>query len=252
MTELDPALRAALDRRVPMLPAGAWSDVLARAGVRPRRRRLALALALAGALALVAAPALALRGRLTAIFSARPQPPRVEREYSSLPLAGRIGGMLHSRIDSARLAWTWGRADGSALRLRVASVESGGFCWRAGLGRTSLGGGCETARKRATFRRAAVLTGPSPSGGLQVAGYVTYADAASFAVVYRSGVSTRIPLVWISKPIDAGFFFFEAPPGRKLLRLVIRDRDGRVVSRSTLPGPTPSGGGAKPPSGRRP
>jgi hypothetical protein len=57
--------------------------------------------------------------------------------------------------------------------------------------------------------------------------------------MYADGEEAEIPVVWVSPPIDAGFFLFWVPDGRRtagrhVTALTAEDADGRVLARQTF------------------
>jgi hypothetical protein len=235
VTELDRTLAAALDPLVPRADGPAeWQDVLRRAGLRTHRHRRRLVAAAGVAAVLVATPALAFRAQLHDFFAGQTRD-RIEKDYFSLPLDGRVGG-VPGPVERARRVTAWRRGDGSRITLAVSLVRRGGFCWRMRSARHFNEGGCVTEKKRASFTRPALFTSyPSgPSDPWVLSGSVTYAGARSLEVRYAHGGRQRISLIWISAPVDAGFFYFETAPGRKPTAVQLRDRAGTVVSRLSL------------------
>ena len=209
-------LLAALDGLVPPdHSVGDWDDVLARAGVNRstaarlaprRRRRLLLAAVVAVAVAAVAAPALAL---------------------------------LLGWIDRRDVSFSNGRPAPNVVKKGFYDVEPG----RADAGF----GGCREYGE--TFRVRFVLDPPAAEVGRRAArrvlaleGDLTARDARRIVLVYGDGARTTIPFVYVSKPIDAGFFAFAVPRDRQAgkrapVRALLLDAAGRVTARSYVPRP---------------
>src|SRR5262249_44966392 len=66
---------------------------------------------------------------------------------------------------------------------------------------------------------------------------------ATVTLRYADGSSTRLPFVWVSPPVGAGFFVFTIParprtPAPRPIGVVARDARGRVVGRAALRVPT--------------
>jgi len=246
---------------------GDWDDVLARAGVNrstaarlaPRRlRRLLLAAVVAVAVAAVAAPALALLlgwidRRDVSFSNGRPAPNVVKKGFYDLGEAPglprpRFAGVLAGR---AREVGRY-RVLGKRRALWVAPTRGGGFCFLyEGLvepGRADAGfGGCREYGE--TFRVRFVLDPPAAEVGRRAArrvlaleGDLTARDARRIVLVYGDGARTTIPFVYVSKPIDAGFFAFAVPRDRQAgkrapVRALLLDAAGRVTARSYVPRP---------------
>jgi hypothetical protein len=69
-------------------------------------------------------------------------------------------------------------------------------------------------------------------------GSTTLDDAASVEVQFEDGSSVAVPVVWVSAPIDAGFFGYEVPAahlrvGARPILLVLRDADGKELRRDS-------------------
>ena len=66
----------------------------------------------------------------------------------------------------------------------------------------------------------------------------TLDDAASVEVQFEDGSSVTIPVVWVSAPIDAGFFGYEVPAahlrvGARPTLLILRDANGTELRRDS-------------------
>ena len=104
-------------------------------------------------------------------------------------------------------------------------------------------GGC--AADRAEYERRGLLIGAtwSVSGGAggpeavtRVNGWVLAPSAERLEIEYEDGARHEIRLVWVSEPIDAGFFYHSIPaarraPGRRAVAVVAGDGEGDVVAR---------------------
>jgi hypothetical protein len=135
--------------------------------------------------------------------------------------------------------------------LSVAPTRNGGFCeqW------SGLVGGC-------TRDRTAPRSLPSPRGDINsfalgagfqadeegtvslVSGRILDSGIERLTLEYADGQETEIPVVWVSPPIDAGFYLFEIPaehrrPGHRATALVATGGDGKLVARQTFPVPRP-------------
>src|SRR6185295_19407538 len=91
----------------------------------------------------------------------------------------------------------------------------------------------------------------------QVSGYVNARWASGLEVRFQDGDVVRPQVVWVSKPIEAGFFLQSIPAahrraGHLISEIVALDANGTVVTsdslgrnRSASPGGGGGGGGAK-------
>jgi hypothetical protein len=75
-------------------------------------------------------------------------------------------------------------------------------------------------------------------GPILINGSTTLDDAATLEIVFDDGKSVTVPVVWVSEPIDAGFYGYEVPRekwavGRRPRLLILRDADGRELRRDS-------------------
>jgi len=230
---------ALLDRLVPEPQTfGDWDDVLGRAGItkRPARKGLVVAAVVAALLVvLFATPAfgvlLDLIGRTDVPFTGTSAPTRIQRTFFDMSLAAPKGmGPQAIASQTRRVGTLGGRA------LYIAPTRSGGFCWEI----ARSGGGCETKRERPLD---VIWSMKERRGGpvfvQAVMGTISAPAAQTLTVEYRDGTAKPLPFVWVTKPIDAGFFSFRIPPAHqngaaRATAVVIRDRSGKLISRQQL------------------
>jgi hypothetical protein len=213
-----------------------WPEVrrLARP-LRPRRPRLVLAAAAVALGAALAAPAFGLGGKLVRLFeSGQPAPPRIQRSFASLD-AGAPPGFRTGVVaaETRKLALSQGVA------LWIAPTSAGGYCLFVAGG----GGSCNTRRALEfwpTFSIGGRFShhGVIRSGPVLIDGSTTLKDAATVEIRFEDGASETVPVVWISEPIDAGFFGYDVPRskwavGHRPMLLVLRDADGHELRRDS-------------------
>ncbi len=250
----DPLLRA-LDE---LVPAGAhetgdWAAVLAAAGAEPRRGRrpsrrqlIAAVAALAVLGTLVATPALGVRGlilgligRTNVSFVSSPgAPAKIRLEFLELDQGAPAGMAPHPLPDEAR-SITFRGAGGQKHVLWVAPTSSGGFC---SIGVAS--GGCLAKDERALAGPVTVGGGYSQARGeapvmREVNGVVLSAAVATLTLEFADGTSMPLPFVYVSSPIDAGFYFFGVPSphqsaGHWPVAVVARNTAGTVIATKRL------------------
>ena len=212
-----------------------WLEVrrLARRGPRLRSR---FVLAVAAAAAVVAAaPAFGLGGKLVRIFeSSEPAPAPIERSFAGLDAGAPPGfatGVVASQTRKIGLPGN--------VTLWIAPTRRGGFCLFVEGG----GGQCDNARALKfwpTFSIGGKFShqGVIESGPVLIDGSTTLDDAASVEVQFEGGSSVTIPVVWVSAPIDAGFFGYEVPAAHLLVGarpqlLILRDANGNELRRDS-------------------
>ena len=294
MTESE--LTAALDVLVDRCDDayGDWADVLGRAGLRPepsadagavaapsppgrRPRRLglvALAAVLLGTVALVATgfarDALSLLSRIDVEFrSSEPAPDVVRWRFEDLAIGAPPEFAPQAIASQVRTVGNL-RVNGKERTIWVAPTRRGGFCYEV----EKSYGGCTPnfPRGGTPSPRASVLVlsgavaGIDPRRGAltavripSVQGMVVSDEVERLTVEFADGESEDVDFVYVSPPIDAGFFAYTVPterqsgPGRP--RLVVgRNGAGEVVARQRLDFPTrrPRIKRGPPPSGQGP
>ena len=213
-----------------------WLEVtrLARPG-RRLRPRFALAVAAATAAVAAAAPAFGLGGKLVRIFaSGEPAPAPIERSFAGMDAGAPPGfrtGVVASQTRKIVL-----RGD---VALWIAPTSKGGFCLFVEGG----GGQCDTARALKFWPTFSIggdfsQQGVIEHGPVLIDGSTTLSDAASVEVHFEDGSSVTIPVVWVSAPIDAGFFGYHVPAshlrvGARPKLLILRDANGNELRRDS-------------------
>jgi hypothetical protein len=229
-----------------------------------RRRWLAFALAVAAIAVLFATPAfgllLDLVGRTNVPFlKSGTAPLEVKRSFFDLSL-GAPPGMAPDAIASQARRVAVFRANGKQHILYVAPTRKGGFCEQF----TDAFGGCRASRiplphfptfagavnsflldvsaEGSPFRinpKSGRVVGNPDTYTTLVGGSTFASTAASIEVVYEDHTRTVIPFVYVSKPIDAGFFFYGIPeghrrPGTRVAAIIVRDKSGRILARQPI------------------
>ena len=240
----------ALERLAPPQPFAAdWSDVLTRAGLdtaqptRPawRRRKWVFAAAIAAAIIVPVAAAFTFGLPVLDFGQAEKAPPesRVVKNFAVLDQGAPPGMATDVIPNETRKVATFGNAT-----LWVAPTRQGGFC-------TDLGGegGCDrlgTVPLNVSW--AIERSGASPEsersfGGVpvvdQVSGYVNARWASGLELRFQDGDVIRPQVIWVSKPIDAGFFVQSVPAahrrdGHLISEVVALDADGKAVTSDSL------------------
>ncbi|MDQ1448314.1 MAG: hypothetical protein QOC79_1285, partial [Actinomycetota bacterium] len=229
MIDVEDRLRDELDRCVPPFRPADWNEVLAlsndgsgrtahkRAGVSvfasTKRRRVALLLVAAVLLAILAAPALGLAPPFLDFFSSKHASKRVVHSFALLNVGAPRGMSPNVISGETRRVTTYRLSNGKTMPLWVAPTRKGGFCAVFG-----SGGGCTPIRPLAASRnhdqpgdRNAAAIGLGIYGARVLAGYVFDTRIARIEVRFRHAAAARVSLLWVSKPINAGFFFYEIP-----------------------------------------
>jgi hypothetical protein len=254
---LDDLVDACLDA------SGDWDDVLARAGIgiapskktrgttvrwpgrRSRRLTLALAAAALGVLVFLATgfgrdALVSLLGRIDINFGAsKPAPALVRRDFASLTF-GAPPSMDPQAIANQARAVTEFNIGGRRRTLWVAPTRRGGFCWQI----EKYLGGCFARRPTTHLVVTAGYLAASPRSQVpaRVDGVVLTPRAERLVAEFRDGATLDIPFVFVSKPINAGFYVFDVPREHQqrptsIRAVTARDSDGKLVGSAELPIP---------------
>jgi hypothetical protein len=231
-----------------------WLEVARRARElqRPRHRRPALLLAAALAVAvLIAAPAIALRGHIVRVFDEAPTAPkRVQKSFAALDegvppklqsgvLATEARKVLEAPAGSNETAVVW-----------LAPMKRGGFCTITELeapsgSRRGAGGECTLLRRdlslESSLHGSISADGVIRSGPVLLHGWVDLPKASTVTVTFEDGGSAAVPFVWVSKPVDSGFFVYSVPPlhwqvGHLPRRLIVEDAKAKQIANKTITG----------------
>jgi hypothetical protein len=234
------SVEAMLEQLVPVPDGfGDWDDVLQRAGIVKRSappRKVVVAAAVGVLLVvLFATPAfgvlLDLIGRTDVPFAGKAAPTRVQRSFFDMTVGAPRGmGPQAIAAQTRRVGVLGGRA------LYVAPTRGGGFCWEF----ERASGGCDTERRRPLSTTWALM---EHRGGpllvQKVAGELLAARAQTLEVEYADGATTQIPFIWVTKPIDAGFFLYAIPAAHRrgaarAVAVEARDANGKVIARDRM------------------
>lgn len=244
---------------------GDWDDVLRRAEIsastparvpsrahrrRLTRRRVTAAAIVAATLAILfATPAFGLLrdliGRTNVSFTGRSAPLEVKRGFFDLSL-GAPPGLAPDAIASQARRVAVFHALGRPHVLYVAPTRKGGYCDEF----AGSFGGCRATRTgpelALTWQGSSFAISPHDAAATKkppyttlVGGDVLSSKVTSLTVEYEDGRSTEIPFVFVSKPIDAGFFLYGIPrgherPGSRVAAVTARDTDGKVIARQRI------------------
>ena len=222
-----------------------WLDVRRRAQ-RDRwlGRRTGIAALAAALVVAIATPAFALHEMVVDWFAAEPAPEKVQLDFNELGV-GAPPGMDPQVIPNSARKVTHARIGGSAHTLWVAPTRKGGFCYLW----AELSGGCvDPDRLVGRSSHASDLNPgllglswqPDERGVLQqFSGHLHARETERLTVEFADGDSAEIPVVWVSAPIDAGFYVYEVPErhlrvGAHVTAVVATDADGDVLARQVF------------------
>jgi hypothetical protein len=131
------------------------------------------------------------------------------------------------------------KIDGKTHTLYVAPTKAGGFCYLW----SHLMGGCQASRTGGFAKR---ISGGGEGGlyGMTVLnGTFLLANGARVEVTHADGTTSNVPFVWVTKPINAGFYLYAVPAahrraGHQVVSVALLDSHGHVLTRARQPGAT--------------
>lgn len=205
-----------------------WLDVRRRAQGRGRRRWLTLPLAAALA-ALLVGSAFGLYREIVDFFGAEPAPERVVVDFGRMSVHA-VEGLGPDVVPEQARQVMEATVRGKRRALYVAPTRSGGFCWLW----PNLQGSC--GRTHAGQSALGVVWLESAEGPALLSGHLLDPAVERLELRYEDGEKADIPFIWVSKPIDAGFYIFEVPrehlrTGWRAETLVALDHAGDEVAR---------------------
>jgi hypothetical protein len=259
MTDLEPFVEASFDRMLPYrVVAADWADVLERADARRPRRRgfllpqrshryLVAVLTLIALTVVVGAAAYAL-GHPIIKFNETPRATSrtVVNFFGRIAIGvptGTPSGRWPPRVlpHQARLISDV-RINGRDYPLWIAPIQDGGFCYAW---KDSGVGDCRPAHQRRSLSVSGLAT---PSRGSErlntIGGWFTQAHVARIVLTYADGQSSDIPFVWVTAPINSGFFLYGIPQahrrvGHQATRIALLDSSGAVITSQPVMGIMP-------------
>lgn len=238
------ATRLARDRLVATV-AGTKRDVRQLRFPHLTGRRTLVAAGVAAIL--VAAPAYAIATGVIDFSKAEPAPTVVQKRFAELGHGAPIPKMDPRVLPlSARKVTEFHLATGS-YTLWVAPTVGGGFCNEF----TGFAGGCVATRATPTGipPLAASEVNPwlinvttrqrsnGPMGPDLLGGSVLARGTSELELWFEDGAHVSLPVVWVSAPIDAGFFLYSVPDEHRVaghlpVSLVARGIGGKVLAQT--------------------
>jgi hypothetical protein len=211
-----------------------WQDVRRRARGRSLRRPVVLVAAGALLAVLATAPALGLHRHVVDFLETEPAPSEIRMRFEELDIGapkGMESGVLANETRRLRLP--------SGETISVAPTRAGGFCTDGGCIRSpeELKQAVERMGERPGDRKAYLvpvgLRG-GPNGIEMLEGNVLDVDGRSLVVEFVDGTKDEVPFVWVSEPINAGFWRYRIPAGTQPTAVVLRDGKGDELARDQI------------------
>src|SRR5262245_8796357 len=179
-----------------------------------RRRGLLLIGLVTLAFVLVVATAYARGHPIVDFSSAPPAPKQVVKDFDSLSIGAPPGMDPKVNAGETRFVGRFG-----PMKLFVAPTKAGGFC--VGWGGV---GGCDAL---GAFPLG--VTWQSGIVGPAVYGHASARWADDVEIELDDGTRVRPRVIWVSPPINSGFFYYRPPKGRTI-KSVIALKGGDVVA----------------------
>ena len=214
---------------------GDWMDVVRRATRARHRSQIYAAVAVAALVVVGVASAYALGHPIIDFRTADNAPHKVIAEFDSLDIGAPEGMATGVLSDQAR-AIPGLYLNGEPYELGVAPTKEGGFC-------ISQSGCIANGADRRTMDGRISISIKAPeglSGPCRISGEFLKSEGERLEVAYADGTSEEVPFVWVTAPINAGFFVFDVPEERRVnshrpVSVVLFDRAGKVLVRESIP-----------------
>jgi|SRR5450830_21581 len=217
---------------------GDWTDVLRRA-TRARRRRGIYGAVLLTALVVIGVASAYALGHPIVDFGTADKAPskdaaRIRSADAGVP-EGTGPGVL---ADQARKIPGLS-IDGKPYEISVAPTRDGGFCISFPQGGWAIPCIANDAQRRLMGSMSLAMTAEGDWGPFWIGGIFLEREGERLEVVRADGSSDDIPFVWVTSPINAGFFAFKVPNedrvnGRGPVSVALFDRDGTVLARESI------------------
>lgn len=213
------------------------------AGAGRKRILVLAALVLALAAVLFATPALGLRDHIVHLFSSEGQqrpPELIQRYFRNLNVAppGTAPEVLAAK---ARAAMRVSISGYGSKVIWVAPTRAGGFCSTVAL--NDLCDRNRTTALNASLQIAGSTSRSQPEPGSSdvhvfFTGDTIVRGATAVVIRFEDGSVDRTPLVWMPRPIDAGFFVYDLPRehwdvGKRPVALIVEDALRKELARDT-------------------
>jgi hypothetical protein len=212
----------------------------ARAFATPRRRwfRSVLAVAVLVAAFVGVASAVGLQLPVVDFGSAEKAPPRVVEDFAGFDV-GAPSGMAPGVIAGETRRIMTANFAGATHELWVAPTREGGFCelW------TKSFGGCDrvgTVPLGVTriYRGSSSPLSQGDGSLVALGGHASAAYVTDVEIRFADHTVARPTIIWVSRPIGAGFFAYDVPPehrqpGHQVTAVVALDGNGNVVKEDT-------------------
>jgi hypothetical protein len=191
----------------------------------------------------LATPAFGVQGRLANLFgNGGPAPAHVVKEFAGMDVGAPAGMAPGVIAGETREVMAVPLSTGNSAVLWVAPTQSGGFCELVSASgrRAGGGGGCDRDRL-GRFAPGEMIPGPISADGtilkapVLIYGHALDPRASEVEIHSEDGTVATTKVVWVSAPINAGFFIYEVPKenwqaGHRPSKLVLTDASGHQIA----------------------
>jgi hypothetical protein len=218
---------------------GDWTDVLRRTK-RARRRQGVYGVALLTALVVVGIASAYALGHPVVDFGAADTAP-----YKAVAVIGSSNKGVPEGSGPGVLAEQARKIpglsiDGKPYEISVAPTKDGGFCisFPQG-GGASIPCIADDAQRRLMGKMSLAMSAEGDWGPFWIGGIFLEREGERLEVVRADGSSDDIPFVWVTAPINAGFFAVKIPNedrvnGHGPVSVALFDRDGILIERQSI------------------
>ena len=207
-----------------------WTDVIRRAARERRQRSLYLLVALVGLIVVGVASAYALGHPVVDFNGAEPGSQTVINDFGSMEV-GAPPGMAPGVIPEQARKIPGLFVDGKPYQLWVAPTKSGGICTNH-----------DCIPDRSTLKGRVYVgmnENQSFTGVSQIGGAFIDPNGDRLELSYADGTTAEIPFVWVTAPIDAGFYVFDIPKEHQVAaarptKVTLLDSKGKELARGEV------------------
>ena len=204
---------------------GDWTDVLRRTR-RARHRQGVYGVVLLTAFVLVGvASAYALGHPIVDFNKAEKGSTKIVNDFGSMEV-GAPSGMAPGVVPEQARRIPGLYANGKPYKLWVAPTKKGGFC---------IAAGCVADRRTLAGQIGVTTSGNKTGTGVsQISGEFIESGGDRLVLTYKDGANDEVAFVWVTAPIDAGFFVFDIPEShqisvRRPVSITLFDKDGKAL-----------------------
>ncbi len=212
---------------------GDWTDVLRRAKRARRRQGIYGVVLLTALVAVGVASAYALGHPIVDFNTAEKGPTNVVNDFGALEVSApenMTPGLLPDQARKIPGLYL----DGKPYAFYIAPTKSGGFC--------STVGECVGINDRPEIKDRILVGLETDKSSERLSGVFIEKNANRLVLSYADGTSEDVPFVWVTEPIEAGFFVLDIPEAHQTsanrpTALALYDSGGELLANESLGDP---------------